>query len=320
MDLTALMVFAVLGAAWLAAMPAGLRTRRWHHAHVTLGLLVWGATVAFADGTPFARTLAGMGAAVGAVAVFAWCVGLWLRNHGLMDVFYPVMALTMGGAALSQAADLGASPGTLFVVLQGVWCVRLMVHVWGSNFATEQEPYATMRRIHGRRWPVWSFFSIYVLQGTMVWIWMMPAAFIMQRGADDWRLSDLLALALWLLGFFYQAVGDHQLNQFKRDPANRGKVMRSGLWRTTRHPNYFGEICMWWGLFLLALPHPHGWIALVGPIHTTWFMAFGSALPSNERHMRKTRGELWEAYVRDVPPLVPRPWGRAPKSVERVVK
>jgi steroid 5-alpha reductase family enzyme len=217
------------------------------------------------------------------------------------------MILVVAGYALFRGPT-GVSPhaGLLFALVF-VWCARLVGHASSTNMKVEQEPYANLRRRYGARWPLWSLFAVYALQGAILWVWC--ATIVMAMSAGDGRLSvlDLIGLAVWGVGFFFQAVGDWQLKQFKRDPANRGKLMQSGLWSLTRHPNYFGESLMWFGYFFFALQHPWGWLTIVSPIYVTWFMGYGSAAPGNERHMRKTRPEYAE-YARRVPRLFPRLW------------
>lgn len=307
MTLAALIIFGVIACLWLALLPRDNRAKSWHYteiAFVVLALLLfhW----APAEFAPVIRVFLLMGVSILAVAVVGWILGSLRANHSIMDVLYACMAVVAGAVALSQSAT-GWSPLALtFFVLQLIWGARLVSHVWGTNMAVEQQPYATMRKYGGARWKYWSFFSVYVLQGVLIWFWTLPAAFVMLSPTGELGVSSYLGLAVWVVGFIFQAGGDLQLKRFKADPANAGKVMQSGLWSLTRHPNYLGEILMWWGWFLFALQHPWGWLSIVGPIYVTWFMAFGSAVPGNERHMRKSRGAAYDEYAARVPRLVPR--------------
>lgn len=303
-----LIVWVLVAAVWLAAMPKDFRGKKWHYAHlllITAALLTW--RLAPPELAGFARLFMECGALVALMGVVVWAVGERIRNHSIMDVAYPVMILVVAGYALLRG-PAGVTPhsGLLFALVF-VWCARLVSHASSTNMKVEQEPYANLRRRYGARWPLWSLFAVYALQGAILWIWC--AAIIMAMSVGDGGLSvlDLIGLAVWGVGFFFQAVGDWQLKQFKRDPANRGKLMQSGLWSLTRHPNYFGESLMWFGYFFFALQHPWGWLTLVSPIYVTWFMGYGSAAPGNERHMRKTRPE-YDEYAKRVPRLFPRLW------------
>lgn len=144
-----------------------------------------------------------------------------------------------------------------------------------------------------------------MLQGILIWVWVMPFAFAASVDVSALQVTDWLGIAVWLAGFFFLVLGDSQMNAFKADPANKGGIMDRGLWSITRHPNYFGEPLVYFGYFMFALSHPWGWVSIVGPLYTTLFMGWGSATPGNERHMRKTRGEAWDEYVRRVPMFFP---------------
>ena len=236
-----------------------------------------------------------------------------------MDVIYPIVPAAVGAFALSQAPVAPGAHGIVVAVLVAIWAVRLVAHMMFTrgNLASEPEPYASLRRKFGARWPVWGFFSVYMLQGVLCWIWSAVLVFALTAPDQHFTSLNLVAVAVWLVGFVFQAGGDRQLARFKRDPANKGKLFQGGLWSLTRHPNYFGEAVMWWGYFLFALAHPWGFITIVSPLYATWFMASGSAAPGNERHMRKTRPD-YEDYARRVPQFFPwrfsaRP-GRTPEA------
>jgi steroid 5-alpha reductase family enzyme len=224
-----------------------------------------------------------------------------------MDIAYPGLVVAVAAYALTQSAS-GLSPHALALfALPAIWGARLMSHATGTNLKVEQEPYANLRRRYGKRWTIWSFFAVYALQGSILWLWCAPIIVGMSVQSAAFTLRDALGVAVWLTGFAFQSIGDHQLKMFKRDPANKGKLMQSGLWSRTRHPNYFGECLMWTGYVFFALTYPWGWTTILSAIYVTWFMGWGSAAPGNERHMRKTRPE-YEAYAKRVPRLFPRLW------------
>ena len=155
-----------------------------------------------------------------------------------------------------------------------------------------------------------------MLQGVLCWVWSAVLVFAFAAPNQHFTPLDGVAVAVWLVGFVFQAGGDRQLARFKRDPANKGKLFQGGLWSLTRHPNYFGEAVMWWAYFLFALAHPWGFITIVSPLYATWFMASGSAAPGNERHMRKTRPD-YEDYARRVPQFFPWRFSARPGRTRR---
>lgn len=299
-----------LALAWLLSIPRDFRGKRWHHVHLLLiPLPILAAAFAPPPLAPALDLYLECGALILAMALAAWCIGSLAHNHGIMDIVYPVFVAGIGAFAFLRAPAPAGPHGQLLLALITIWAVRLVAHAWRTNFKIEQEPYASLRRRYGARWRRWSLFAVYGLQGAIVWLWSAPIAFAMT--APDARLSWFSAAgtAVWALGFLFQAVGDWQLKRFKRDPANRGRLMQGGLWALTRHPNYFGESMMWLGYAVFALQHPWGWLTLFAPAYVVWFMGYGSAAPGNERHMRRTRPEEYEAYARRVPRLFPRlPW------------
>ena len=310
---TAAVVFAalwgVVAITWLIVMPANARAKGWHYAHAVLPFAALGLyALAPASLREPLRVFLLAGALVFLIMATTWVVGEAWRNHGIIDVVYPLVPAAVGALALSQTpAKLGAH-SVVLAALVAIWAARLVAHMvfTRGNLVSEPEPYATLRRKFGAHWRVWAFFSVYMLQGVLCWIWSAVLVFALIAPDEHFAPLDAVAVAVWLVGFAFQAGGDHQLARFMRDPTNKGKLFQGGLWSLTRHPNYFGEAVMWWAYFLFGLAHPWGLIAIVSPIYATWFMASGSAAPGNERHMRKTRPD-YDDYARRVPQFFPWP-------------
>lgn len=227
------------------------------------------------------------------------------RNAGVMDVVYSLTALVPAGLEAWRQPALGA-PQWLMLAMMAVWSARLVRHASGTNLGArgEQQPYASWRGQFGRRWWWWSYFQVFLLQGGIVWVWLLPVVLALNAPAVSFTFLDMAAALLWLVGFGFQAGADRQLARFKADPAHRGQVLQSGLWALTRHPNYFGESLMWWALFLFGLAHPLGWLGIVGPLYATWFMSIGSASAMLDRHMLRTKPDYAD-YVRRVPGFCP---------------
>jgi steroid 5-alpha reductase family enzyme len=309
--LIALIIWLVLALSWRFAMPADARGRRWNIVHMLLpGVVIalWGLAPSDLD-PPLASFLVGGGAMI-VFGAAGWAIGEARRNHSIMDIVYPMISFGTAAVIIVRSAPEPTMRVLVLMALMLLWMLRLARHATGTNLKVEQDPYASLRRRFGARWPLWSFFSVYMLQGTILWIWCLPFAFAGQSAARALQPLDWVGIAVWLAGVAFQAIGDHQMKAFKADPANRGGIMDRGLWAHTRHPNYFGEALMWWGYFFFALVHPWGWLAAIGPAYVTWFMGWGSATPGNERHMRKSRGAAFDDYARRVPMFFPRPWPR----------
>lgn len=295
-------LWCVVAIVWLASVgKAKPRWMHWLHAAVPLVALI---AYRLMPGDTLGTWLV-MGAAAWAMVSLAWVAGSALRNHGVMDVAYPLAAFAPILAAYRIHGEW-STRHTVIVLLVALWALRLALHVGVSNLPRgETEPYAKWRVTFGARWWWLSYFHVHMLQGTLIWIWLLPAALAMAAPGGALGVLDGIAIGVWGIGFLFQAAGDAQLRRFKRDPANRGKVMDSGLWSLTRHPNYFGETLMWGALALFALAHPLGIIGMVSVAYVVWFMAFGSATPMLERHMMKTKPGYAE-YAARVPRFMPR--------------
>lgn len=303
----ALVIWVVFAVLWRLAMPAEARGRNWSYAHMTVPgvvLLVY----AIAPPTLAAPLQAWLWAilAMAVLGAIGWSIGQAKRNHSIMDVVYPCISFGIALTAIVIAAPGFTLRLVVLLALMAVWMARMVHHAYGTNVGTEQQPYAAHRKRFGKRWPVWSFFAVYMLQGILIWIWCMPFAFAALVEGSALRITDWIGVVVWSIGFAFLVISDSQMNRFKSDPANKGGIMDKGLWALSRHPNYFGESLVWFGYFFFALAHPWGWLSVIGPIYTTWFMGWGSATPGNERHMRKTRGTAWDEYVARVPMFFPR--------------
>ena len=171
--------------------------------------------------------------------------------------------------------------------------VTSMIFLWGTRLAThiairnkgrgEDYRYAQWRKDWGKWFFVRSFFQIYMLQGLLLLIIAYPVMLINHSKEAGIVFLDILGLIIWLEGFFFEAVGDYQLLKFKRKAENKGKIMTQGLWRYTRHPNYFGETAMWWGIFLIALSVRNGWTAFVSPLLITFLLLKVSGITMLEK-------------------------------------
>ncbi len=158
----------------------------------------------------------------------------------------------------------------LVTVLIFIWGERLAIHIAIRNRGRGEDfRYAQWRKDWGKAFLIRSFFQIFMLQGVLLLIISYPVILINYSMEKGIKALDVMGLVLWVVGFFFEAVGDYQLLRFKRDKRNRGKIMSRGLWRFTRHPNYFGEAVMWWGIFLMAISVENGWTVIISPLLIT---------------------------------------------------
>ncbi len=210
-------------------------------------------------------------------------VALVRKDNGIMDGAWGLGFILVTLVTLWMADGLDARR-LLLGSLVLVWGGRLALHILLRNAgrAGEDFRYRNWRETWGRWFYVRGYFQIYMLQGTVMFLVCMPILLVNTRRGGPLGWLDGLGLAIWLVGFFFEAVGDYQLLRFMKDPANKGRVMRQGVWRLSRHPNYFGEATLWWGCFLIALNVPGGGWALISPVLIDLLLLYVSGIPMLE--------------------------------------
>lgn len=255
---------------------------------------------------------------LGAVLVFqslVFLISLYLKRNDIADVVWSLGFLVILNTwfFLLEEPSLGFK---LVYLLITIWGVRLSLHIGNRFFSKDKEDprYAGWRE-SWKFFTLRSFFQVFVLQGVLMVLVMSSVLVSLSEHSPYTSLGLLLGVLLWLLGFVYEVVGDWQLGQFIKDPSRysleRGDLMTKGLWSTTRHPNYFGEMSMWWGIYLIAapaLPLPLMLLALVGPLTITLLLCFVSGVPMTERLWSERYGEKFELYKSSVPALIPNPF------------
>jgi steroid 5-alpha reductase family enzyme len=260
----------------------------------------------------------GLGSTLGSTAAFVaalmpciWLASLWRRNASIVDVAWgPGFA----GIALVAFAT-GDGPFARRALVAGLacaWGLRLGGYLaWRAWGKPEDFRYQAMRRHWGARFPLISLFTVFTLQGVLMWIVSLPIQ-IAQVAREPATLGafDALGVALFAVGIFFESVGDAQLARFKADPANAGRVLDGGLWRYTRHPNYFGDCVVWWGLFAIALGVSGGLYSVVGPIVMTVLLRRVSGVTLLERSLLKRRAGYAD-YVSRTNAFIPGPPRRA---------
>ena len=233
-----------------------------------------------------------------------WLVSLALKNSSIVDIFWGTgfvitnwvyFALTPSGFPLRT---------WLIGILVTIWGLRLSLYILWRNWGKPEDfRYQVWREEAGRSWWWHSFFRVFVLQGLLMWIISTPLL-AAQRGAAPGHLTllDLLGVVVWGIGFFFESVGDLQLARFKADPANRGKVMDRGVWRLTRHPNYFGDSAQWWGYYLISAS-AGGWWTIFSPVLMTLFLLRVSGVTLLEKTLEKRPG--YAAYIEQTSAFIP---------------
>jgi steroid 5-alpha reductase family enzyme len=198
----------------------------------------------------------------------------------------------------------------LLLLLPLAWGLRLAIHIGRRNRGKPEDPRYEQLLGKARGNPdLYALRMVYLLQGVLALVIASP---IVAGGFAGARAGLLtwVGVAVWAVGVAFEAVGDAQLERFRRDPANRGRIMDVGLWRFTRHPNYFGDACVWWGIFLVAAEAPIALITVYAPVVMTLLLTKGSGARILERHMSGRPG--WDAYTARTSGFIPWPPRRGP--------
>ena len=234
-----------------------------------------------------------------------WVISLVLKNSSIVDIFWGA------GFVIANWVYFALTPGGfagrkwLISILVTIWGLRLSSYIlyrnWGKG---EDYRYQKMRREAGDKWWWWSYFQVFVLQGFLLMVISTPllAAHISPTPA---RLTvlDYAGIAIWAIGFFFEAVGDLQMALFKADPANKGKVLNTGVWRYSRHPNYFGDATQWWAYYVIALS-AGGWWAVFSPVVMTILLLRVSGVALLEKNLKETKPKYKE-YIETTSAFVP---------------
>lgn len=233
-------------------------------------------------------------------------VGERLGRHNVVDVAW---GLSFVGIAFVTAV-VGEGDTTRRLLLSGlviIWGSRLAIHLAIRSRGQGEDPrYEALLAKSNQPRVVAVVTRIYLLQGVLVWFISLPVQFAAASNATGWPPLMFVGLGIWCVGIFFEAVGDAQLHIFKRDPAHRGVVMSTGLWRYTRHPNYFGDACVWWGHFTVALSAgPAILFTIASPIVVTVLLTRVSGKALLERQLKDRPG--YADYVRRTSGFIPLP-------------
>lgn len=248
--------------------------------------------------------------AVSAVTILAIMLVLWLLSLRLRDASIADIAW---GPVFVVVALIGFLWGDgwegrqiLVLAMVSLWGLRLGWHIWRRNRGKGEDPrYAKWREEHGQAWRWRSLVQVFLLQGLLLWVISLPIQLAMTvSGPERFVIWDAIGELLWAAGFLFEAIADSQLATFRKDPKKSG-VLDSGLWAWSRHPNYFGESLLWWGIWSVALSLPWGWATVVSPVVITYLLRYVSGVPLAERAMEGRSG--WTEYARRTPVFVPGP-------------
>lgn len=241
------------------------------------------------------------------VYMTAWfAVSLILRRNDVADtawgigfVLIALMTVALGGFHVDRA--------TLVTLLVAVWGLRLASHIVRRNSRKpEDKRYAEWRIQWGRWFVIRSYLQVFILQGVLMIMISLPVIAINTFRTPGFTLFDLVGLLVWVTGFCFESIGDAQLRRFLSNPGNKGKVLNTGLWKYTRHPNYFGEVTQWWGIWLISLSlwNVPAFVSIIGPLTISFLILKVSGVPLLEKSM--AQNPVYNEYRRTTSVFFPR--------------
>lgn len=247
--------------------------------------------------------LLGLAAIIGAMLLL-WLLSLLLKNSSIVDIFWGLGFVIVNWIYFTLTPDGFISRKLLIGLLVSLWGLRLSTHIFLRNLGKPEDyRYQKWRKENGSQWWWKSFFQVFLLQGLLLWIISAPllaAQFTSQPEHLTW--SDFVGVIVWLVGFYFEAMGDYQLSQFLSKPENKGKIMNKGVWRYTRHPNYFGDSAQWWGYYLIAAS-AGGWWTIFSPIMMTFLLVRVSGVALLEKTMETRPG--YKEYAEKTSAFIP---------------
>jgi steroid 5-alpha reductase family enzyme len=233
-----------------------------------------------------------------------WALSLAMRNSSIVDIFWGLGFVVVVWLIFTLSPQGYLPRRQLVAILVTIWGIRLALYIGLRNLGKPEDfRYAKWREENGRSWWWVSYFKVFLLQGLIMWILSAPLIAAQTSGFPAILTPlDVLGMCVWGAGLLYEVIADAQLSQFKRRPSNRGKILTTGLWKYSRHPNYFGEAMLWWGYYLLALA-AGAWWTVFAPILMTYLLIRVSGVVMLEKTMAIKPG--YQEYMKATNAFLP---------------
>ncbi len=202
----------------------------------------------------------------------AFLVGTLKKDNGVIDSFYGIGFVVVAWVSLLLTGTYHMRQ-IIVTILVSIWGLRLCIHVTSRNWGKPEDfRYQKMRERFGDKVLIKSYLKIYLFQGLIILLVGFPVLYTNSNDNPDLSWLDFIGIGLWVVGFYFEAIGDYQLRKFLKTPNKTKKVMDQGLWKYTQHPNYFGEVTIWWAFFLMVLNVSFGFVTIFGPALITFMI------------------------------------------------
>jgi steroid 5-alpha reductase family enzyme len=242
------------------------------------------------------------------VIIFFFVTGFYLlalqiKNNTVADIAWGIGIIVIAYATLFIHGTNSARQ-LLVTMLVLFWGVRLAAYIFiRSRGKNEDFRYKEWREKWGKSWKIKSYLQVFLLQGALMILVSFPVIFVNTYSTSSLGLFDRVGVFMWIIGFYFEAVGDYQLIRFKQNKKNEGKIMTTGLWKYTRHPNYFGESLMWWGIYAIALSNFNAWWTIVGPLFITYSLLKVSGVTLLEKKYQNNKS--YQEYQKNTSSFIP---------------
>jgi len=228
-----------------------------------------------------------------------WIISIFIKNVSIVDIFWSIGFLLVGLFYLVNTEEL-TTRKIILIILLVIWSLRLSIYLGLRNWGkVEDYRYQQFRKQYGEHRYWWfSFFQVFLLQGFLIWIISAPLLAAFYFTSDNiLNFIDYFAIIIWIIGFTFEAGGDYQLARFKKDPSNKSKVLQTGFWKYTRHPNYFGDATVWWsfGLFSIAA---NSYFPILSSLIMTLLILKISGVTLLERTLKNTKPKYKDYITR----------------------
>jgi len=235
-----------------------------------------------------------------------WLISLRLKNTSIVDIIWGFGFVLVNWVAFFLTPDSFGERKWIINILVTLWGLRLTTHIFLRNKGKPEDfRYVAWRNQYGKKWWWYSYLQTFMLQGGLMFLISAPLIHT-QAISTPTRLGilEFMGIIIWIIGFFFETVGDLQLEKFKQNPANKGKLLNSGVWLYTRHPNYFGDSAQWWGFYLIAAGSTFGFLTIFSPIIMTYFLIKVSGVAMLERTMAE-RKPGYKEYMQTTNAFIP---------------
>ncbi len=245
--------------------------------------------------------------AIGILAfiLVVYTIAQLIKDNSIVDIAWG-LGFIIAAATSYYESGICFTQNVLVNILVLVWGLRLAVYIYVRHSSNgEDYRYREMREGWGNNVALMGLLKVFLPQAVMMFIIAFPIMVVNSYPHNGFQITDIVGLIIWIIGFYFEAVGDMQMQNYKRNPANKGKVMNVGLWKYTRHPNYFGEATMWWGIFLIAIPSGYWYISLLSPILITLLIIKVTGVDLLEK--KYANNPEYQEYIRTTNSFIPGP-------------